>query len=278
MATLRRLCVAVAFVGGVATSLGAQQPQPARPTGVPRPPNPGPLFFSEHWRNPKTYAEGTLPLTSVTQEVVTTPDMELTVDHPNRPSTSINTERHCAGVRGGRTGRGQPVFGSTGSRGPRLGRVVWGGDRDAGHRRNFVDLSNRGRVIWGTYVSGFHVARLVVKLADGTFLVGDPGTGTPDVHIENEVVLSSLRWLKLQGARDGHPRKLGGEARLVQGGRDRLDSAHAGFGPRRRRLCRRLEIRGLGQAGSPNNRAPTLSRPARFCLHGGARPMMPRDA
>jgi hypothetical protein len=54
-------------------------------------------------------------------------------------------------------------------------------------------------VIWGTYVSGFHVARLVVKLADGTFLVGDPGTGTPDVsHIENEVVLSSLRWLKLQ--------------------------------------------------------------------------------
>lgn len=36
-------------------------------------------------------------------------------------------------------------------------------------------------------------------LADGTFLVGDAGTGTPDVsHVENEVVLSSLRWLKLQ--------------------------------------------------------------------------------
>jgi hypothetical protein len=37
-----------------------------------------------------------------------------------------------------------------------------------------------------------------VKLADGTFLVGDPGTGTPNVsHVDNEVVLSSLRWLKL---------------------------------------------------------------------------------
>ena len=35
------------------------------------------------------------------------------------------------------------------------------------HKDNFVDLSKRGRVIWGTYVSGFHVARLVVKLADG---------------------------------------------------------------------------------------------------------------
>jgi hypothetical protein len=66
------------------------------------------------------------------------------------------------------------------------------------HKDSYVDLSDRGRVIWRTYVSGFHVARLVVKLADGTFLVGDPGSGTPNVsHIENEVVLSSLRWLKL---------------------------------------------------------------------------------
>ena len=83
MAPLRRLCVAVAFVGGVAACLGAQQPQPARPTGVPRPPDPGPLFFSEHWKNPKTYEAGTLPLTSVTQDVVTTPDLELTVYDPN---------------------------------------------------------------------------------------------------------------------------------------------------------------------------------------------------
>jgi hypothetical protein len=81
---------------------------------------------------------------------------------------------------------------------------LWGGSCGAvtvtlRHKHNFVDLSNRGRVIWGTYVSGFHVARLVVKLEDGTFLVGDPGTGTPDVsHIENEVVLSALRWLKLE--------------------------------------------------------------------------------
>jgi hypothetical protein len=42
------------------------------------------------------------------------------------------------------------------------------------------------------------VARLVVKLADGTLLVGDPGAGIPEVsHNDNEVVLSSLRWLKL---------------------------------------------------------------------------------
>ena len=72
MSRLLRMCVAVAFAGGVVTSVLAQQPPPARPRGVPQPPDPGPVFFSEHWRNPKTYAAGVLPLTSVTQEVVTT--------------------------------------------------------------------------------------------------------------------------------------------------------------------------------------------------------------
>ena len=48
------MCAAVALAGSVMTSLLAQQP-PARPRGVPKPPDPGPLFFSEHWRNPKTY-------------------------------------------------------------------------------------------------------------------------------------------------------------------------------------------------------------------------------
>src|SRR4029079_6498264 len=144
MPTFFRICVTVALAGCVVMSLSAQQP-PSRPRGIPKPPDPGPLFFSENWRNPKTYDANTLPLTSVTPE-------------------------------------------------------LWGGSCGAvtvtlRHKNNFVDLSNRGRVIWGTYVSGFHVARLVVKLADGTFLVGDPGTGQPDVsHVESEIVLSSLRW------------------------------------------------------------------------------------
>ena len=199
MTTFRCLCVAVAFAGGVATSLLAQQPQPARPTGVPRPPDPGPLFFSEHWKNPKTYAAGTLPLTSVTQDVVTTPDLELSVYDPN----AKYIPEYRQSLRWGSWAEDWE--------GPTCLRIygverpeIWAGSCGAvtvtlRHKRSFVDLSNRGRVIWGTYVSGFHVARLVVKLADGTFLVGDPGTGTPDVsHIENEVVLSSLRWLKLQ--------------------------------------------------------------------------------
>ena len=199
MTTLSRLCSAVALAGAVVTSVLAQQPQPARPAGVPRPPDPGPMFFSERWKNPKTYAAGTLPLTSATQDVVTTPDLELNVYDPN----AKYIPEYRKSLRWGSWAEDWE--------GPTCLRVygverpeIWAGSCGAvtvtlRHKRNFVDLSNRGRVIWGTYVSGFHVARLVVKLADGTFLVGDPGTGTADVsHIENEVVLSSLRWLKLQ--------------------------------------------------------------------------------
>ena len=83
MSKLLRMCVAVAVAGSVVASVLAQQPAPSRPRGVPKPPDPGPLFFSEQWKNPKTYAAGVLPLTSVTQEVVTTPDLALTVYDPN---------------------------------------------------------------------------------------------------------------------------------------------------------------------------------------------------
>ena len=158
-------------------------PSPHVPSGVPRPPDPGPLFFSEHWKNPKTYEAGTLPLTSVTQDVVTTPDLELSVYDPN----AKYIPEYRKSLRWGSWAEDWE--------GPSCLRIygverpeIWAGSCGAvtvtlRHKRNFVDLSNRGRVIWGTYVSGFHVARLVVKLADGTFLVGDPGTVAPTSHI-----------------------------------------------------------------------------------------------
>jgi hypothetical protein len=198
MRTFLRLCVAIAFAGSVVTSLLAQQ-SPPRPRGIPQPPDPGPRFFSENWRNPKTYDANTLPLTSVTQEVVTTPDLVLNVYDPNAKYIPDYRKTLRPGSWADDWG-GPTCLLIYGTQRPEL----WAGSCGAvtvtlRHKNNFVDLSNRGRVIWGTYVSGFHVARLVVKLADGTFLVGDPGTGTPDVsHIENEVVLSSLRWLKLE--------------------------------------------------------------------------------
>jgi hypothetical protein len=60
-----------------------------------------------------------------------------------------------------------------------------------------VDLSGAAKIRWVTKVSGFHQVHPIVKLADGTWLVGDHGDGsTVDWH-ENEFSLSEVRWLKL---------------------------------------------------------------------------------
>ena len=40
------------------------------------------------------------------------------------------------------------------------------------HKTSNVDLSGFAKMGWVTRVSGFHVVRPVVKLADGTWLVG----------------------------------------------------------------------------------------------------------
>jgi hypothetical protein len=46
-------------------------------------------------------------------------------------------------------------------------------------------------------MSGFHRVRPIVKLADGTWLVGDRAEGTITDWIVSEVNFSELRWLKL---------------------------------------------------------------------------------
>jgi hypothetical protein len=46
------------------------------------------------------------------------------------------------------------------------------------HKDSFVNLTVAGaRIKWVTRTSGFHVVRPVLKLADGTFVVGDSGDG-----------------------------------------------------------------------------------------------------
>jgi hypothetical protein len=44
------------------------------------------------------------------------------------------------------------------------------------HKTQMADLSGLARMRWNTKVSGFHQIRPIVKLADGTWLVGDRPT------------------------------------------------------------------------------------------------------
>jgi hypothetical protein len=69
-------------------------------------------------------------------------------------------------------------------------------------RNNYVDLTNPlAKFRWVVRTSGFHQVRPVVRLADGTWLVGDRATGPAADFNETEVSLADLRWIKLETTR-----------------------------------------------------------------------------
>lgn len=64
-------------------------------------------------------------------------------------------------------------------------------------KNSYVDLTGLGKIRWLTKVSGFHQVHPIVKLADGTWLVGDHADGsTVDWH-EGDFSIAEVRWLKL---------------------------------------------------------------------------------
>jgi hypothetical protein len=66
---------------------------------------------------------------------------------------------------------------------------------------NYVDLTGLARIRWQTKVSGFHRVRPIVKLADGTWLVGDRADGSPLDWHDSDFSLAEVRWLKLDAAK-----------------------------------------------------------------------------
>jgi hypothetical protein len=66
--------------------------------------------------------------------------------------------------------------------------------RDKAH---FVDLSGLARMRLNTKMSGFHQVRPIVKLADGTWWIGDQAVGTATDWLESEISFADLHWLKL---------------------------------------------------------------------------------
>lgn len=66
--------------------------------------------------------------------------------------------------------------------------------RDKGH---FADLSGLARIRFNTKMSGFHRIRPIVKLADGTWWVGDQAVGSTRDWLVSEISYADLRWLEL---------------------------------------------------------------------------------
>ena len=65
------------------------------------------------------------------------------------------------------------------------------------HKTNYADLTGLARIRWNTKTSGFHQIRPIVKLVDGTWLVGDYADGTTRDWLVSEFSLADVRWLRL---------------------------------------------------------------------------------
>ena len=168
------LVVITASLATGAMAQEARRPVPMRP----------PLFFGESWKSLSTPPDDHNAWPA-SQAGVSNPSLELTLYGASGKEIQLVA------------GRGNVVphnlwTGTTTS--PSAAAL-----RD---RTSFVDLSAPlAKIRWVVRTSGFHQAWPIVRLADGTWLVGDRPSGLQADFNEHEITPSDLRWLKLDIAR-----------------------------------------------------------------------------
>ena len=140
-----------------------------------------PLFFKEDWKQTPTGGEHPI----VFDSALSNPALELKVYGPTAKELLM-----------------------TGAAGDELNPIhVWTGMCTTPcavalrHKTQMADLTGLARLRWNTKVSGFHQIRPIVKLADGTWLVGDRTDGTVRDWLYTEFSFGDVRWMKLDIAR-----------------------------------------------------------------------------
>lgn len=165
---MKRQIFALVLICG-ATGAFAQQPG-GRGGGRGPAPQPPSLFFKETWKD----FSGNVP---VTQDFVTNPNLVLSLYGAGKEDFGVTNEGNMPHIWTGLCASSCALTLS--------------------HKENFVDLTGKAKIRWYTKTSGFHEVRPVLKLADGTWLIGDHvDANTFDYH-ESEFYLSEVRWLKL---------------------------------------------------------------------------------
>jgi len=102
-------------------------------------------------------------------------------------------------------GDGKNIIDAVGN-GPNLPRLFFGlCEKPCGFtlrdRTNYFDLRGRAKIKFTTIVSGFHRVRPLIKLADGTLLIGDQAEGSVADYHQYEISFSECRWLRLDPVR-----------------------------------------------------------------------------
>ena len=145
----------------IVAPLFAAQPAPTRPG----------LLFREDWKE-------TPAATPVTQQHVTNP--ELVVSRHGPAEAKIKKSHHDQPA-------DDPFY-------------IWSGDADGNwavslrHNRSLIDLSGQSRIRWRAKQSGFRQLRVILKLADGKWLVSDQFDADAADWREREFTVADLRW------------------------------------------------------------------------------------
>lgn len=138
------------------------------------------LFFREDWK--ETPAE--LP---VTQGHVANPDVLVSLYGPGK--AGIKKSHHDKPA-------DDPYY-------------IWSGDCTASwaialkHKSGPVDLTGQAKVRWRARQTGFHQLRIILKLADGTWLVSDDSDGPATDWRIREFNIADIRWRSLKIATVG---------------------------------------------------------------------------
>src|SRR5438128_2763973 len=164
------------FASALPSTADAQEPGRGRGAGAARATRP-PLFLKEEWK--QTPAGGEHPV--VPSEALSNPNLELKL----YGSTSKEIQ-----LTGSAQDETNPIHLWTGACATPCAVAL----RD---RNNYGDLTGLARIRWVTKVSGFHQVRPFVKLADGTWLVGDHTDGSTVDWLQSDFSLADVRWLRL---------------------------------------------------------------------------------
>ena len=181
--SVRLDCLCRARVSSGRSAAAVRRAQPAGAAGRGRgaaPPPPPSLFFKETWRlmgAPHAIAPG--------EVVVANPNLEFKMYGPSATAsdpTKDPDKRIWIS--------GQPVNIWTGMCATPCAATL----RD---KSNYMDLTGLSKVRWTTRASGFHAVRPLIKLMDGTFLVGDHAEASTTTFLESEFAFAGLRWIRL---------------------------------------------------------------------------------
>ena len=138
-----------------------------------------PLFFKEEWKQDAGNTEH-----PATQESVSNPNLEF----------KLYGQNHDVLIAGAVTTENNPPHMWTGTCTTACAVAL----RD---KTNFVDITGLARMKWISKMSGYHEIRPIVKLANGTWLIGDHADNNNVDWLTHEFSFQGMRWLTLDIAR-----------------------------------------------------------------------------